>query len=52
MTAIQQAEIAIHNLILAKLHNNHKAILKWQCWVDYWSEVVRQENLYKSKGVK
>jgi len=44
MTAIEHAELAMHRLVMARIAMNARAVQYWLCRVDYWSEIIIQED--------
>ena len=45
MTPTERAELAMHQLVLARIAGNARDIEYWLCRVDYWSEIIIQEGL-------
>ena len=44
MTTTEHAEQAMHRLVLARIAGNARAVQYWLCRVDYWTEIIIQED--------
>ena len=44
MTAIEHADQAMHRLVMARIAGNARAVQYWLSRVDYWSEMIHNEN--------
>jgi len=45
MTPKEQCQLVIHELCIARLRKDEKGIKKWITRLDYWTEMVHEEEL-------
>ena len=45
MTPKEQCQLVIHELCIARLRKDEKGIKKWITRLDYWTEMVYEEEL-------